>query len=191
MTLLIPFERDKRQCLDVDECALHNGGCSQVCLNRPGNFTCECRTGYILSTDKVSCLEVAPAVTHYCPVIEPPPGGYLHCSSRPSADGYKPGTTCTLRCRKGYAYRRHKPQLIWQANQVLENPVTIVDKTTVLLPPSRSSTSGLAMLQGWKATQIRPVDQSWQFRSRNNSEDSQKKLKGSIAQLAPRPCYSL
>lgn len=150
-----------------------------MCLNRPGNYSCECRTGYILSTDKVSCLEVVSAVTHYCPPIEPPPGGYLHCSSRPSADGYKPGTTCTLRCRKGYAFRRHKPQLTWQGNQVLDNPITIEEKTAILLPASRTS-SGLAMLQGWKATQIRPTNQDWQLANRNSSEEAQKKLKGFV-----------
>lgn len=170
--------RDKRQCLDVDECATNNGGCSQVCLNRPGNFSCECRTGYVLSADKSSCLEVVSAVTHYCPAIEPPPGGYLHCSSRPGANGYKPGTTCTLRCRKGYAFRRHKPQLTWQANQILENPLSVSEKTTTVLLPSRQSSSGLAMLQGWKATQVRPVDQGWQSGNRPYSEDTPKKSKG-------------
>ena len=153
-----------------------------MCLNRPGNYSCECRTGYILAVDRSSCLEVVAAVTHYCPAIEPPPGGYLHCSSRPGTDGYKAGTTCTLRCRKGYAYRRHKPQLTWQANQVLDNPINsqLQEKTSILLA-GRQSSSGLAMLQGWKATQIRapPNQDQWQQSgSRNISDDGHKKLKG-------------
>lgn len=163
----------------MDECAIQNGGCGQVCLNRPGNFSCECRTGYILSTDKASCLEVVSAVTHYCPAIEPPPGGYLHCSSRPTGDGYKPGTTCTLRCRKGYAFRRHKPQLTWSGNQVLDSPVEVEDKSGLHSSAGRSSNPGLAMLQGWKATQIRPTNnQEWPAAGRNGSEETQKKLKG-------------
>ena len=162
----------------MDECDVNNGGCSQVCLNRPGNYSCECRTGYILSVDKSSCLEVVLAVTHYCPAIEPPPGGYLHCSSRPGSDGYKPGSTCTLRCRKGYAFRRHKPQLTWQANQVFNNPATLLEEKGIMLS-NRQSNSGLAMLQGWKATQVRPAaHQNWQSNARNRSDEAHKKLKG-------------
>ncbi|KAI9557484.1 hypothetical protein GHT06_017312 [Daphnia sinensis] len=170
---------DKRQCLDVDECDINNGGCSQVCLNRPGNFSCECRTGYVLSNDKSSCLEIVSAVTHYCPAIEPPPGGYLHCSSRPGIEGYKPGSTCTLRCRKGYAFRRHKPQLTWQANQVFNKPALLLEEKSNMLS-GRQSNAGLAMLQGWKATQVRSgtTKEDWQSANRTHPEDALKKVKG-------------
>ena len=30
-----------RQCEDQDECLLDNGGCSQLCLNRPGDRECQ------------------------------------------------------------------------------------------------------------------------------------------------------
>lgn len=178
--ILKPFLcRDKRQCLDVDECDTNNGGCSQVCLNRPGNYSCECRTGYILSDDKSSCLEIVSPVTHYCPTIEPPPGGYLHCSSRPGIEGYKAGSTCTLRCRKGYAFRRHKPQLTWQANQVFNKPANLLEEKSNMLS-GRQSNTGLAMLQGWKATQVRSgtTKQDWQSVNRTSVENNQKKSKG-------------
>ena len=84
-------------------------------------------------------------MTHYCPAIEPPAGGYLHCSSRPNQDSaYKPGTTCRLRCRKGYVFQRHKASgpSNWQ-NQVIDTPSSGDDNNL-----------GLAILQGWKATQI-------------------------------------
>jgi len=32
--------------IDVDECAVNNGGCSQICNNIIGGFSCECYTGY-------------------------------------------------------------------------------------------------------------------------------------------------
>ena len=33
-------------CLDVDECSNQNGGCSQICTNNDGSFTCSCDKGY-------------------------------------------------------------------------------------------------------------------------------------------------
>lgn len=107
--------------------------------------------------------EIVSLTTHYCPAIEPPQGGYLHCSSRPNEDGYKPGTSCRLRCRKGYVFQRQKPQIGWQ-NQVLDT--------------SDDNNLGLAILQGWKATQIWKGD--WQ--PKNISHDAakvpKKRLKG-------------
>ena len=32
--------------LDTDECSVNNGGCSQICNNIIGGFSCECYTGY-------------------------------------------------------------------------------------------------------------------------------------------------
>ena len=41
--------------LDIDECATDNGGCSQVCVNKPGSFECKCNAGYVLADDKKTC----------------------------------------------------------------------------------------------------------------------------------------
>ena len=37
---------NKTRCLDIDECALHNANCSQVCINLEGGYMCECSPGY-------------------------------------------------------------------------------------------------------------------------------------------------
>ena len=34
------------KCIDVDECAKNNGGCSQLCTNTFGSFHCHCGDGY-------------------------------------------------------------------------------------------------------------------------------------------------
>ena len=41
--------------LDMNECALGNGGCAHSCVNSAGSFRCECRTGYVLLSDGKSC----------------------------------------------------------------------------------------------------------------------------------------
>lgn len=33
-------------CGDIDECAIDNGGCSEICFNKPGSFQCFCPSGY-------------------------------------------------------------------------------------------------------------------------------------------------
>jgi len=45
-------------CVDVDECQTSNGGCSQTCLNTPGSRQCQCRSGYTLNADGVTCDDV-------------------------------------------------------------------------------------------------------------------------------------
>ena len=50
------WNRNGSNCIDIDECSQGNGGCSQVCLNRPGNFSCECLTGYTLAANARDCI---------------------------------------------------------------------------------------------------------------------------------------
>jgi len=40
---------------DIDECAVDNGGCWQICTNLPGNLTCSCHIGYTLTDDGKMC----------------------------------------------------------------------------------------------------------------------------------------
>jgi len=42
--------------VDVDECKVHNGGCSEVanCTNTPGSRVCTCGPGY--TGDGVTCM---------------------------------------------------------------------------------------------------------------------------------------
>ena len=41
---------------DIDECSDNSDGCSQICTNTGGSFTCSCRDGYILSSNRKTCL---------------------------------------------------------------------------------------------------------------------------------------
>lgn len=42
-------------CMDIDECAINNGGCSHTCQNTLGGANCICPTGFMLGNDWKSC----------------------------------------------------------------------------------------------------------------------------------------
>lgn len=41
--------------LDVDECTVDMGGCSDVCMNTAGSYRCLCTEGYSLKEDGMTC----------------------------------------------------------------------------------------------------------------------------------------
>lgn len=43
---------------DVNECNQKNGGCSQVCHNKPGSFQCACHSGFSLASDNKACQDI-------------------------------------------------------------------------------------------------------------------------------------
>lgn len=45
-------------CIDINECAMHNGNCSQLCSNNIGSFACSCHTGFRMAPDKRTCVDV-------------------------------------------------------------------------------------------------------------------------------------
>jgi cysteine-rich repeat protein len=45
-------------CNDIDECAVANGGCAQLCTNSDGWFSCTCMTGYMLAADQRACDDI-------------------------------------------------------------------------------------------------------------------------------------
>ena len=40
---------------DVNECLGSTHGCRHICRNNVGSFTCSCRAGYTLDTDRKQC----------------------------------------------------------------------------------------------------------------------------------------
>ncbi|KFO74596.1 Nidogen-2, partial [Cuculus canorus] len=57
------YHGDGRGCREVDECAegLSQCGPFTICLNVPGSYRCECRSGYRPAEDGQSCVPLVPA----------------------------------------------------------------------------------------------------------------------------------
>ncbi|XP_055517699.1 oncoprotein-induced transcript 3 protein isoform X1 [Leucoraja erinacea] len=72
---------DAQICLDVNECAVNNGGCSEECINLQGSFRCKCGIGKALGRNSVTCEDIEGChstnggCSHNCVSEE---GGY-HC----------------------------------------------------------------------------------------------------------------
>ncbi|PNI38113.1 hypothetical protein CK820_G0036334 [Pan troglodytes] len=43
---------------NVNECSQENGGCLQICHNKPGSFHCSCHSGFELSSDGRTCQDI-------------------------------------------------------------------------------------------------------------------------------------
>jgi len=41
--------------VDIDECEVDNGNCDEVCNNTLGSFVCDCRAGFALQPDGLTC----------------------------------------------------------------------------------------------------------------------------------------
>ncbi|KAM8785549.1 growth arrest-specific protein 6 [Rhynchonycteris naso] len=74
---------------DINECSQKNGGCNQICYNKPGSFHCACYSGYVLSQDSRTCQDIDEcADTDAC--------GEARCRNLP-------GSYSCL-CEEGYAF---------------------------------------------------------------------------------------
>ena len=44
---------------DVDECSHSRVLCDQMCINEVGSFHCDCKTGYTLSDNGITCKGIS------------------------------------------------------------------------------------------------------------------------------------
>ncbi|XP_053924157.1 nidogen-2 isoform X3 [Cuculus canorus] len=94
------YHGDGRGCREVDECAegLSQCGPFTICLNVPGSYRCECRSGYRPAEDGQSCVPLVPASdpcedgSHPCAPGDrarclPRAGGHPACECLPGYSG--------------------------------------------------------------------------------------------------------
>lgn len=69
-------------CLDIDECAVLNGGCDHQCHNEPGSYTCTCDVGFELQSDNHTCRgKQVPNIQRYRPRHDNPQATCVHEAS--------------------------------------------------------------------------------------------------------------
>nr|KAF6388070.1 nidogen 2 [Myotis myotis] len=98
------YQADGRSCMDVDECAtgFHRCGPNSVCINLPGSYRCECRSGYRFAEDQYTCVLIAPPPnpcedgSHTCA-----PTGQARCV-------HLGGSTFSCVCLPGYTGNGHQ-----------------------------------------------------------------------------------
>ncbi|XP_064427121.1 nidogen-2 isoform X4 [Mirounga angustirostris] len=98
------YQGDGRSCVDVNECAtgFHRCGPNSVCVNLPGSYRCECRSGYKFADDR-----------HTCILLTPPPNpcedGSHSCAPAAQAQCiYHGGSTFSCACLPGYTGNGHQ-----------------------------------------------------------------------------------
>ena len=60
----IVYTNDNALFIDKNECLIGNGGCSHLCHNHPGSFSCSCYGGYNL-IDQFVCQGTLSTVMSY------------------------------------------------------------------------------------------------------------------------------
>ena len=95
---------------DTDECQTDNGGCEQLCVNRPGSFSCECHVGFRRLEADGSCLDIDECleIAALC--------GHGDCQNLPG--------TYLCQCHQGF---RLSDGTCDDVNECLENQVTCGD----------------------------------------------------------------
>ncbi|KAH3801287.1 matrilin-2-like isoform X2 [Dreissena polymorpha] len=54
---------DEYSCIDINECATHNGQCDQICTNSLGSYSCSCGPGFVLAYGSRSCNDIDECLT--------------------------------------------------------------------------------------------------------------------------------
>ncbi|KAH8295620.1 hypothetical protein KR018_000213 [Drosophila ironensis] len=84
---------DNTECVDINECALENGACQEICVNTIGSFHCDCFEDHHLLEDRENCAPDS------CADLDNPQLNRTRCAHE-CEDGSDGSYQC--KCPKGY-----------------------------------------------------------------------------------------
>ncbi|XP_028901941.2 fibrillin-1 [Zeugodacus cucurbitae] len=94
--------RNGRDCEDINECLLNNGGCvGGQCINHIGSFQCKCALGYRLASDRRTCERLL-ETRDQCTPFTAPANGDFHCTKYRHKRKHFYNTRCKVWCNQGY-----------------------------------------------------------------------------------------
>lgn len=153
------FVRNQSHCVDVNECRSNNGGCSQDCINTRGAYHCTCSDQYYLEADGRTCVELPPRCARIqapengevdCiqnldhplhklreqddeALLAENGRGDLGASGRNRSQKsralYNTGSTCLVRCNKGFKLSGDSTITCDRSGQWLGEPATCIRKS--------------------------------------------------------------
>uniref|UniRef100_A0A182LZB6 Uncharacterized protein n=1 Tax=Anopheles culicifacies TaxID=139723 RepID=A0A182LZB6_9DIPT len=100
-------KNDLGQCIDINECAIDNGGCGSKaqCINTAGGSRCACPVGYKLTQDRKNCAELK----DNCKPFEAPPNADVRCTRSRHKTQLFYRSKCIITCKKGF--KLHGPSV--------------------------------------------------------------------------------
>uniref|UniRef100_A0A182JP89 Uncharacterized protein n=1 Tax=Anopheles christyi TaxID=43041 RepID=A0A182JP89_9DIPT len=102
------YERnDLGQCIDINECAIDNGGCGgkAQCINTAGSSRCACPVGFKLTQDRKHCAELK----DNCKPFEAPRNAEVRCTRSRQKTQLFYRSKCIITCKKGF--KLHGPSV--------------------------------------------------------------------------------
>ncbi|XP_040151178.1 fibrillin-2-like [Anopheles arabiensis] len=102
------YERnDLGQCIDINECAIDNGGCGAgaQCVNTAGGSRCACPVGFKLTQDRKHCAKL----TDNCKPFEAPRNAEVRCTRSRHKTQLFYRSKCIVTCKKGF--KLHGPSV--------------------------------------------------------------------------------
>ena len=122
-------------------------------LHVQGGHTCSCPEGFNLDPGQRTCIKAKKVM---CPGLKRPKYGFFRCTQKRTRSGYKEGTKCQMKCKKGFkpfkiARKRCLSDSTWEGDDGECRPLTC----PTLSQPVNGRVEPISCLTGRHVFQIR------------------------------------